>query len=107
MQHHPSSDGKRKVLKLAAALALATSPLAGCSCLEGGWETYVTWDADAAEFEGDPDCSMEAIEQRSKESAKLAENADPKLLDEARREAEHECASKHRERAGAWQTSLK
>ena len=99
MQHKSRTGVMTKYFM--AAAAIATLPFAGCACLEAGWDPDFNWEAGAAEFQDDPDCSIEAIEQRSKEFARLAENADPKLLDDARREAERACADKHRDRAGA------
>lgn len=77
-----------------AAAALAAFVFGGCVCREDDWVTFVDWDGGTVD-ESSHDCSYKGLERRSKIAAELAGSADPKLLAEARREAEREC----RERA--------
>jgi hypothetical protein len=93
--------------RLAGLVVLAALPVAGCACSEAGWESYAYREAAAAESEDE--CAVESLSRRSKSSAEIAESADPRLLDEARREAKRACMrgkDRHRLPDG-WQPTLK
>jgi hypothetical protein len=72
--------------------------LAGCACEDDGWQTVVAANAEAATL-GPVNCDFTNLNRLSKVSATLTQQADPRLLEIARLEAERDCYKAAVERA--------
>ena len=86
-----SVGGWSAALRAISVLSIATLGLAGCACLEDDWNTYVMYDAEAAEYDAETNCAEDQLKSQSGISAELYESADPALLRDARRVAEPAC----------------
>ena len=83
---------------LLVAAALVTPVLAGCACEDNGWQAVVAANAETAALPP-VNCDFSNLNRLSKVSATLAQQADPRLLEIARLEAERDCYKAAVERA--------